>query len=236
MQTERDASQHTSSTADTIQDVLSSIRNLPAGDDLRLWTPKARRALRSAGNIYCIVDQDEKSPEIFIVPKLALFVASPVLRDSIAFEPDLQEIHFADVGFTPAAIGILCYWLNSICNWSSQAVPRLPCPRDVFVALELRYAAYLLCMDQYVQSIDLWYCRGVWHRFPCLEEGITMGTYTLGVDDLVLNAWASRVAYLLHTEQLSWQYIERLNDELFESEKGKLFHALVRAEAIFHDE
>lgn len=113
-------------------------------------------------------------------------------------------------------------------------MPYLPCPRDLFLALEVQHAAQLLCMDRYVSSIDPWYSEGIWTRFPTLEEAIAIGNYTLEANDPILSSWASRVAHLRRMGHPSCQYLESLNDALDGDEREKVLRDLDEADASFH--
>ncbi|KAH7070667.1 hypothetical protein BKA63DRAFT_569034 [Paraphoma chrysanthemicola] len=216
-----------------VQHTLSLLRRLTCGDDLRQWTPKARRALRIGGIVYCIVGEHEETAHVFVAPKLALLAASPTLRDCIAEEPGVKEIHLADPRFSAAAVGVLCYWLNSICSWSSDATPILPYPDDVFQALELRHNAQLLCMDKYVRSFEIQYLVGIWKRVPSLQEAIVVSKRTLDIHDPILNAWACRVANLRRGSQLSETYLQGLNSILAKREHRKLLYALDDADIVY---
>jgi hypothetical protein len=216
-----------------IRQTLALARNLSSGDDLRTWTPKARRALRAGGNVFCIVEDSEKVAQVFLAPKLALLVASPILRYWIVDEPETKEIHFADPRFTAPAIGILCYWLTSICNWSSDATPMLPCPGNIFQALELRHNAQLLCMDKYVQSFDIHYVSGLWERIPSIREAKTVSKRSLDDNDPVLHAWAFRVAHLRRELHLPQYYLDEFNSILTEKAYYNLQHALTDADFVF---
>ncbi|KAH7350427.1 hypothetical protein BKA66DRAFT_387895, partial [Pyrenochaeta sp. MPI-SDFR-AT-0127] len=213
-----------------IHNTLSRINDLPEKDDLRQWSPKARRNLRLAGDVSLIVSQKgtdiDNGVETFTVPKLALMVASPTLRELILHEPEVLEISLEGSNFEPTAVGILCYWLTSICNWNAQALPYLPCPDDIFRALELRHAAQILCMDKYVRSFEIRYFLDIQSRVPCLLEAVAVSSYALDVGDPVLNAWASRVGHLRRTSSLHQEYLEKLDDILAMNQHQRLLEVL----------
>lgn len=220
-----------------VHNTLSRIHDLSEKDDLRQWSPKERRSLRLAGLVALVVTTNDNHPTedamAFSVPKLAIMVASPPIRELIVKDPEVREIELAGGNFEPKAVGILCYWLTSICNWDAQAVPCLPYPDDLVQALQLRHAAQLLYMDYYVQSFAIQYFLGVQCRIPCLIEAIAVSIYTLDNDDDVLDTWASRIEDLRRSGCLTSTYLDGLLDVSALAEHHKLFKALSKADT-FH--
>lgn len=220
-----------------VHNTLSRIHDLSSKDDLRQWSPKERRSLRLAGLVTLVVATSNNHPAeevmAFTVPKLAIMVASPPIRELIVKDPEVREIELADGSFEPRAVGILCYWLSSICDWNAQAVPRLPCPDDLVQTLQLRHAAQLLSMDYYVKSFAVEYFLGVQCRVPSLIEAISVSIYTLGNDDDVLDAWASRVEGLRRSGFLTSSYLDGLLGVSALAEHSKLDRALSKADIFY---
>lgn len=219
-----------------VHNTLSRIHDLAEHDDLRRWSPKARRSLRLAGNITLVVStsrtQITEEVTTYTVPKLAIMVASPPIRELIVKDPEVQEIELIDGNFESGAVGVLCYWLTSICDWSAQAVPYLPCPDDLIQALQLRHAAQLLYMDKYVKSFAVRYHLGLQYRAPSTIEAIAISVYTLDSKDEVLNAWASRVVQLRRSDCLTSTYLGELADVLVLEGNHKMSRALYEADTL----
>ncbi|OAL52969.1 hypothetical protein IQ07DRAFT_347332 [Pyrenochaeta sp. DS3sAY3a] len=220
-----------------VHHTLLRIHDLSSEDDLRQWSPKQRRSLRLAGHVTLVVATSNSYPTdgvmAFTVPKLAIMVASPPIRELIVENPEVREIELADGSFEPRAVGILCYWLTAICDWNAQAVPRLPCPDDMVQTLQLRHAAQLLFMDSYVKSFAVEYFLSVQCRIPSIFEAIAVSIYTLDNDDDVLDAWASRVQDLRHSGFLTSSYLDGLFGVSALAEHNKLNMALSKANTFY---
>ncbi|KAF2032372.1 hypothetical protein EK21DRAFT_87235 [Setomelanomma holmii] len=216
-----------------VQHTLSLIESIPSGDDLRGWTPKAQRALRIGEIVFCTVGEESASNQVFVAQKLSLLVASQALQHIIVEEPEVVEIHLAGPGFAPSAIAVLCYWLNSVCDWSSEATSCLLCPADVCQALELQHNAQPLSIDQYTKTIENHYFCGIWERIPSLEEAFAVSYNTFEANDPVLNAWVSRIVYLQRVLELPPKYLQGLRLILAIEEHRKLLRALDNAVMIF---
>lgn len=218
-----------------VYNILSRIEAFPESDDLRRWSPNSRRDLRILGDISLVIQLQatRSSTAIYRAPKLAPLVASPTLRRLILQEPHVEEIELQYPGLEPSAIGILCYWLGSICKWNAQATPLLPCPSNTTQLLALRHAAQVLCMDKYVRSFEIRYLLAVHQRLPSIGEAFLISKYTMDAGGPILDAWANRVGHLRRSNALLPAYIRGMA-ELFATKKHrKLLEALAAADVDF---
>ena len=209
-----------------INKVIADMNNLKDGHDLCKWSASARKELTPFLTITFQVG-DRPAPYVR-VPKLALIVASPVVRAHFVKNPTSTKAKFTYADVSLEAVHNIAKWLKDVCM--VPQFPEIPVPNDTYDALKLRLTANTLGMERYVGHIDACYIDGVANRVPSLQEITQVVDNTRGEDDAILIALANRLSYLCRYHKVSKAeeiaYAELLADEKY----GRLLAAVVEDE------
>jgi len=207
-----------------VNKVIHDMNNFSYGDNLRAWSASARKELTPALTVALQVG-DKPNSEVR-VPKQALLVASPVVRDYFVKKPTAITAKFTHADVSLNAIREIAKWLKDVCL--QPDFPELPVPDDIGDALKLRLTAYTLGMERYTGHFDACYIDGVEDHVPDLIEIAQVVDNTRKKDDPVLVALANRLSYLMRYHKVSSEE-EVAYAMLFKSDKKykRLLEAVV---------
>lgn len=175
-----------------VNKVITDIKNLKDGDDLRCWSASARKELSPFLTIPLQVGPDETSR--VYMPKQALLAASPVVRNYFQQNPTLTTAKFTHKDIFTVAMKRIAKWLKAVCLEAD--FPELNMPEDLKEFMELRLTAHTLGMERYVEHFDYYYIDDIDCQRPSLAEIVIVVDYTRKDDDPILVALANRLGYL----------------------------------------
>jgi hypothetical protein len=160
-----------------IAKVLQEQQNMKGGEDLRKWSQSARKALkggRSAAflvsqgkrlraeslqfNDFCTGNEHDAKLWSYEAPKLAMVLASPVIRDYFVQNPDSTEFPVLSVHFKSKAIESIAHWLRIVIIVPELHNIRLPklgssmSDVDLKDCLNIRVAMEILGMEKYIDD------------------------------------------------------------------------------------
>jgi hypothetical protein len=205
-----------------VNKVIADVNNFKAGADLYSWSPSARKELMPALKIPLQVGPDASSR--VYVPKLALIVASPVVRAYFEQKPDAVTAKFVDANISLEAVKEIAKWLKDICL--EPEVHGVEMPENIEDMLKLRLTAHTLRMDKYVEHFDYYYVEDVEYRVPDLREIATVVDNTRKDDDHILVALANRLSYLVRYHKISIAMENDIAKLLAEEKYGRLLAAV----------
>jgi hypothetical protein len=186
----------------TINQTIALMESLRDGDDIRTWSWSARKALAlQCGNATLKVktpssDSGEKKIDcydVFVAPKLAMVVSSPLLRKNFEQNPDKTEVNLVHPKITAKGLRAITEWMQAMCT--EQATYSIPSPAsgDLSEALEIRVTAQILGMDQYVCEIDRQYEVYFANWIPTLGEVEVVQACAIDAEDGLVVAVAHRL-------------------------------------------
>ncbi|KAL1600549.1 hypothetical protein SLS60_006935 [Paraconiothyrium brasiliense] len=143
-----------------IAKVLEEQKSMNGGDNLKNWSLSARKALAGGKSAAFLVSIAKKKQEAKIwsyeAPKLAMVVASPVIRDHFVQNPESTEFHALNPYFKGKAIEAIAHWLRvaiTVPLLQNIHLPKISptmSNADLKDSLDLRVAMQLLGMGQYI--------------------------------------------------------------------------------------
>lgn len=163
------------------------------------------------------------------VPKLAIIVASPVIRNYFLQKPTAVKAKFVHPNISYNAVLSIAKWLKDVCT--QQEFPELPVPDDVGDALKLRLTAHTLGMEQYTGLFDACYIDAIEERVPSLQEIDVVLDNTRKKDDVVLAALANRLMYLVRYHKLSPE-MQKAFENVLALDKYEALRAAVNDEEV----
>lgn len=96
-----------------VNHILADLKNYKDGDNLRAWSASAREELTPVLIVHLLVGGGPNSD--VHVPKLALLVALPVIRNYFVKNPNAVKAKFVhkDIAFT--SMRLIANWLKDVC-------------------------------------------------------------------------------------------------------------------------
>ncbi|KAJ4360788.1 uncharacterized protein N0V89_001355 [Didymosphaeria variabile] len=143
-----------------ISKVLEDQKKMNGGGNLKNWSLSARKELAGGKSAAFLVPIFSKNHEAktwsYEAPKLAMVVASPVLRDHFVQNPESTEFHALNSHFKAKAIEAIAHWLRiamtvpELRNIQLSKISPTMSNADLKDSLDLRVAMQLLGMSQYI--------------------------------------------------------------------------------------
>jgi hypothetical protein len=217
-----------------VNKVVADMNNLKDGYDLRNWSASARKELTPALTVKLLVG---KVPATEVhVPKLALIVASPVVRAHFVKNPAEMQAKFIHADVSLDAVQQISEWLKEVCHKSE--FPEIPVPEDLEAALKLRLTAHTLGMQRYVDHIEVRYLEGVTKRAPTLQEVAVVVDNTREKNDPIMVALANQLSYICRCHKVSQDTEISYANLLAEEKYGRLLDAVdeEKVEAMIKDD
>jgi hypothetical protein len=203
-----------------IANQLANMEMMKDGQDIRKWSLSARKELTSAGNVNALIKK-EASPEMieayerlgnqfppqdmlqgFAAPKLAMVVISSHFRDYLEKNPEAKEVKVANERITVTALATLIDFIKDATT--VRKIKDIVMPADMCEALDIRVAAELLSMGQYVSHFVSAYKTQAWDSVPAPQQTLTIVEHAIGgKDDVLVVAYASRLAHLYRANLFS---------------------------------
>ncbi|KAF9741705.1 hypothetical protein PMIN01_01244 [Paraphaeosphaeria minitans] len=144
-----------------IANVLEEQKNINGGNDLKKWSLSARKALKGSRSAAFLVSKGQ--PWSYEAPKLAMIVASPVIRDFFVQNPKSTEFPAINLHFKTKAIESIAHWLRisiTVPKLGNIRMPKLE-PKmsvaDLKDSLDLRAAMLILGMEKYIDDFPAKY-------------------------------------------------------------------------------
>ncbi|KAF2032373.1 hypothetical protein EK21DRAFT_87236 [Setomelanomma holmii] len=182
----------------------------------------ARKELTQALTISLVIG---KEPAMVVhVPKLALIVASPVVRAHFAKNPTEPQAKFTHPDVSLESVRQIAKWLREVCN--KPAFSELPIPQDPEEALKLRLTAHTLGMERYVEHFETYFLEHVNVRFPSLQYITEIVENTREKDDPILVSLASLLSYLCRYHKVSQEKEIEFAELLAENKYSHLLDAV----------
>ncbi|KAH7070666.1 hypothetical protein BKA63DRAFT_579358 [Paraphoma chrysanthemicola] len=182
-----------------INKIVADMNNLKGGYDIRNWSLSERKELTPALTVKLLIGKDPNT-EVY-VPKLALILASPVVRAHFVKNPAEVQAKFTHPDVSLEPVEQISKWLKGACHQSDFL--ELPVPQNLDAALKLRLTAHTLSMERYVEHMDAKYLAGIKERVPTLQEISEVVDNTRKNDDPIMVALANQLSFLCRYHKIS---------------------------------